>query len=448
MKLKKLKILLFVLVVETLHVKCSAFNDPHKLDIASFNVQVFGRKKMEDAMVRTTLPKIIRLYDLILIQEIRDSTGRAIVELLQLVNANEAVGSTKRYKMMLSERLGRSSSKEQYAMIYRVDWLEPTASYTYADPNDVFERQPFVVRFKSYKTGISDFAVMNIHTSPADAQVETSHLVDVYDDVRQKWQLDDVLIMGDFNADCKYINKWKEVKLATDKRFYWLIDDTRDTTTKSTDCTYDRIIVAGEKLIGSIVPLSANVLHYDQQFHLTQDQAEDLSDHYPVSVQIESTKLQNLHVSFSFEIRDGNAKNDMKENFMMVRKLLFRKTKRQRLAEQYNFKFHRWSNKQIGTRKGKSKTVVEKTVIGVSNAVACFEDFNKAFGTVVSEMQISTFHSIVKNEDPLRYVARGYGRYQTLYDYYKKKQEAVKYTIRLVCNLVNKVKADCWLVVA
>lgn len=50
--------------------------------------------------------------------------------------------------------------------------------------------------------------------------------------------------MGDMNADCGYLNKLnrKNNVLAKDPRFVWLIGDVVDTTTKSTNCAYDRFI--------------------------------------------------------------------------------------------------------------------------------------------------------------------------------------------------------------
>ena len=56
------------------------------------------------------LADIIRTYDVIAIQEIRDASQTALPALVDLVNAD---GS--QYDYVVSERLGRTSSKEQYA---------------------------------------------------------------------------------------------------------------------------------------------------------------------------------------------------------------------------------------------------------------------------------------------------------------------------------------------
>ena len=83
-----------------------------------------------------------------------------------------------------------------------------------------------------------------IHTAPSGAVSEIDHLADVYDDIVRRWNLDDVIILGDFNGGCSYVRKsaWERIRLATDRRFYWLFSDDVDTTVAKSDCPYDRYI--------------------------------------------------------------------------------------------------------------------------------------------------------------------------------------------------------------
>lgn len=89
---------------------------------------------------------------------------------------------------------------------------------------------------------VNDMAFVAIHTKPSAATQEIDNLVDVYDDVVQRWKMDNVVIMGDLNAACDYVKdtEWKNIRLANDKRFWWLIDDCQDTTIKGSRCAYDR----------------------------------------------------------------------------------------------------------------------------------------------------------------------------------------------------------------
>jgi len=86
--------------------------------------------------------------------------------------------------------------------------------------------------------------LIGVHIKPDKAVEEMEALVDVHAAVKRHWRTDDILIMGDLNADCRYASK-KDLgglKLRTDRRFSWLIDDDVDTTTGKSDCAYDRCV--------------------------------------------------------------------------------------------------------------------------------------------------------------------------------------------------------------
>ena len=52
------------------------------------------------------------------------------------------------------------------------------------------------------------------------------------------------MILGDFNSGCSYVrtSSWPKIRLATDRRFYWLIPNDADTTVGRSDCAYDRYV--------------------------------------------------------------------------------------------------------------------------------------------------------------------------------------------------------------
>lgn len=76
------------------------------------------------------LADIVRTYDVVAIQEIRDSSQTALPELVDLVNSD---GS--QYDYVVSERLGRTTSKEQYAYVYNSNTVSVSNAYTYPEPN-------------------------------------------------------------------------------------------------------------------------------------------------------------------------------------------------------------------------------------------------------------------------------------------------------------------------
>jgi len=94
------------------------------------------------------------------------------------------------------------------------------------------------------RAAVDELVLIGVHTDPDTAVDEMQALVDVHAAVSRRWNTDDVLIMGDLNADCRYASgrARRRLTLTTDSRFTWLIDDDVDTTTTSTDCTYDRSV--------------------------------------------------------------------------------------------------------------------------------------------------------------------------------------------------------------
>ncbi|XP_040009482.1 deoxyribonuclease-1-like 1 [Xiphias gladius] len=257
--------------------------------ICAFNLHHFGDSKAKKSAVMDTLTMIIARCDVCLLQEVRDLKGKALPQLLTRLNSFD---TEFKYHAVASERLGRSDSyKEQYVFVYRNDTVRVTDKYQYPDdqPGDVdaFSREPFVVRFEAPKTAIKDFVLIPQHTTPVNTTKELDALYDVLQIVKKMWKTENVMLLGDFNADCTYLAKKnrENVRLITEKNLVWLIEDKTDTTVRSTtSCTYDRIVVHGEAFAREIVPQSAKPFNFQTEYGLTEEQALEVSDHYPVEV--------------------------------------------------------------------------------------------------------------------------------------------------------------------
>ncbi|XP_015391254.1 deoxyribonuclease-1 [Panthera onca] len=257
------------------------------LRIAAFNIRTFGETKMSNATLSNYIVKILSRYDIAVIQEVRDSHLTAVGRLLDILNQDDPNA----FHYVVSEPLGRNSYKERYLYVFRPDQVSVLDSYQYDDGcepcgNDTFSREPAIVRFFSPLTEVREFAIVPLHAAPLDAVAEMDSLYDVYLDVRRKWDLEDVMLMGDFNAGCSYVvpSQWSSIRLRTSPAFQWLIPDTADTTATSTRCAYDRIVVAGTLLQHAIVPDSATPFNFQAAFGLSNQLAQAISDHYPVEV--------------------------------------------------------------------------------------------------------------------------------------------------------------------
>ncbi|XP_030634125.1 deoxyribonuclease-1-like 2 [Chanos chanos] len=260
------------------------------MKIAAFNIQKFGRSKISDPAVLSTLIKIISRYDITVILEVVDASGTSVDTLLEELNK---FNKKHHYTLQISSRLGRTRYKEQFMFLYRDDLVDLIGSYQYEDnkegEEDVFAREPYILRFRCLTTVLKDLVLMPVHTKPDASVKELDELYDVFLEVKKKWNTDNVMILGDFNADGSYVSnrEMKEIRIRTDKKFHWLIRDNVDTTTSiGNDNTYDRIVVYGDDMLNAIVPHSAKTFNFQQEFGLTEEEALKVSDHYPVEVEL------------------------------------------------------------------------------------------------------------------------------------------------------------------
>lgn len=261
------------------------------MKIAAFNVKNLGIKKVTDKTVVQYLTKILSRYSVVVVLEVVDKSGEAMKTLLEELNS---LRSSKKnpYLMVSSCPLGRDTYKEQFVCFYRKDEVALKACYQYADDRpgdkDVFAREPFALLFSCPTTAIKDPVLIPVHTKPEDSLKELDELHIVVQAVRENWGNDNIVILGDFNADGRYLSKKKlETIRIRSEGYHWLIQDDVDTTSSNhNDHTYDRIVVFGEKMLNAVVPGSATTFNFQKEFKLDDDTALSISDHYPVEVKL------------------------------------------------------------------------------------------------------------------------------------------------------------------
>uniref|UniRef100_A0A8C6SF75 Endonuclease/exonuclease/phosphatase domain-containing protein n=1 Tax=Neogobius melanostomus TaxID=47308 RepID=A0A8C6SF75_9GOBI len=262
------------------------------MKIASFNVRKFGRKKASDPNIIRILAKIVSRYDIILILEVVDISGSSIKILVDAINK---ANRKHHYTLQISSPLGRSRYKEQFMFLYRDDLMNLIGTYQFDDQKtlneDAFSRDPYILRFKCPTTELQDLVLIPVHTTPTESDNELDKLYDVFMDVKKKWKTDNIMILGDFNADGAYVSKkdMKKIRIRSDTNFHWLISDDEDTTASNkNDHTYDRIVVYGDDMLQAIVPKSAKPFNFQKAYGLSDELALDVSDHYPVEVALKS----------------------------------------------------------------------------------------------------------------------------------------------------------------
>lgn len=251
---------------------------PGVIKIASFNIQIFGRSKAGKAEVMEVLADIISRFDIVAIQEIRDKSGSAIKKLEVAI---DDLGSN--YDFIIGPRLGRTSSKEQYAFFYKTTSIQVEGAYTYNEAGiDSFHREPYIAKFKA-KNGSFDFVLINIHTDPDEATSEINALPLVITDAQNHFPEPDVILLGDLNADCKkgtkYFDENDNSSPLRQSGYTWQITNNMDTNVATSSCTYDRIITTST--VNQDYAGSSGVFRFDQHFELDCE-PKKVSDHYPV----------------------------------------------------------------------------------------------------------------------------------------------------------------------
>jgi len=215
--------------------------------ICTFNIQNFGKAKLNDSTRVNELATIIRKYDIVAVQEVSDVSGTLSSTFMEIVNQK----GRKSYQVACSERTGRQpddrSSQEQYAFYY------DTTLFTliglpklYPDTLfDFFAREPFVTTFKT-KSGDFCFTLVTVHTAPAEAVKEIGHLDDVANWVATRDESNgNIIILGDFNASCTYAkpNQLDQLRIR-DSSYFWVVPDNAKTNLSAkSDCAYDRIVI-------------------------------------------------------------------------------------------------------------------------------------------------------------------------------------------------------------
>ncbi|XP_054828160.1 deoxyribonuclease-1-like 1 [Eublepharis macularius] len=260
--------------------------------ICAFNTQRFAQGKADKADVMDIFVKILSRCDIAVLQEVMDAKGKAVPTLVAALNSFDSSGP---YNYLTSPLLGRGNYQERYVFIYRVHKTRLLDSYTYEDNHpdrlDVFAREPFIVRFTVPSKALPDVVLIPQHTMPSKAEAEIDALYDVFLDVQARWNTEEMIFLGDFNADCGYVAKkrWGQIRLRQQPGFHWLIGDKADSTVReNTRCAYDRIVVHGERCLGAVIPGSAQPFNFPKEYGLSEEEALKVSDHYPVEVELDT----------------------------------------------------------------------------------------------------------------------------------------------------------------
>jgi len=262
-----------------------------EIQIASFNIQVFGVSKSKKSKVMDVLAKIVRRFDVVAIQEVRSRDTTVIPNFVRRINANGAD-----FAYELGPRLGRSSSKEQYLFVYNRATIELIRGsvYTAKDPGDQMHREPLVARFRTVDVPTGQaftFTLVNIHTDPDETKQELNALDDVFRRVQKNGTgEDDIIILGDLNVNYKKLGELGRIP-----NIAWTVQDVMTNTRRNK--SYDNIVydrIATSEYLGR-----SGVMDIESEYGLTRKEALQVSDHLPVWATFSAIETGPVRVSRS-----------------------------------------------------------------------------------------------------------------------------------------------------
>ncbi|GHT95428.1 hypothetical protein FACS1894141_4010 [Spirochaetia bacterium] len=218
------------------------------------------------------LADIVSQADISAVQEVRSAGAEPVEALMALL--------PERYGYILGPREGRSTSKEQYWIIYDTAKLTVLEVDTWPDVDDIYERNPLAVYFQT--AGSFDFILIDNHIQPGNATTEINALPEVIAYYRNLWNEGDIMIVGDFNADGLYYDESLLSAVFPDDEYKIIITNDIDTTLASSDNTYDRFIITASAM--EDFAENYGVLRFDEvyDFDNLSITPKEISDHYPI----------------------------------------------------------------------------------------------------------------------------------------------------------------------
>lgn len=272
---KSVLIIVAVVVVLSLLYLYECKRDPvpqeQSITIASWNLKNIGKTKFNDPARIDIIIDILKNYDIIAIQEVKDITLQLPQQLIDKMNMD---GSN--YNVVASDRVGRNVF-EQYLFVYdddKIDAIPGTEGYG-IEPNDEFEREPYYAMFRA---GNFDFYLFTIHTKPSAVATEIPALCAAYLDLQNNTpDENDIILLGDFNGKAPGVTAGSYITMDAIAQIPNIIFIINEETNTRGGRAYDNIIFQGNYT--TEYSGSSGVSTFWLPYGLDEDQGFAISDH-------------------------------------------------------------------------------------------------------------------------------------------------------------------------
>ena len=245
--------------------------DPPDLELATWNIRILSDGS-RDATELALIAPIIDRYDLIAVQEVRDTA--VLDRLLALLPG---------WNYIVSGAVGNTVT-ERYAYFYREDFVTVLGTpHIFNDVGDDFLREPFVAHFRA---GAFDFTLVTIHVIYGSSVTERRAEVLLLDELvasvdSYNGNENDVILLGDFNLPADD-SAWQMINHAA-------VVGSNVMTTITDTSSYDNIWIDASDT-GEFLSL-IEIYRFDEVVFGNDDDAASLavSDHRPVAIELETS---------------------------------------------------------------------------------------------------------------------------------------------------------------
>jgi deoxyribonuclease-1-like protein len=245
------------------------------------------------------LARIVANFDLVAIQEVQSPQAMPVPRLVDLINRSGG-----RYDATVSEPIGHTTYREQYAFVWdttRIRML-PESAYVVRDnpyPDNRMHRPPMVASFETRTAAVMGrppfrFTIINVHTDPSQVSPKgDSNEMDVLDDVFlrvrdyefQVRQVMNVLLVGDLNVSTANLGQLGQIP--------GILSVVGNTPTNTAgNKTYDHILL--DQTITTEYTGVFGVIDYERDYGLSSEEAKRVSDHRPVWAEFSAYEMPPL----------------------------------------------------------------------------------------------------------------------------------------------------------
>lgn len=160
--------------------------------VASWNMLHLGSKAKDEA----SMVRIVSSFDLVAAQEVMS------IEAVEALRVGLSASTGEVWNAAASLKTGRHSYKEHYAFFWRQDAIYSASDpLMYEDPGDLFERNPFSMRFVD-KDGFA-FVFAQIHSiygkTKERREAEARTIAEYYQWLQRRYPETPIIMVGDFN---------------------------------------------------------------------------------------------------------------------------------------------------------------------------------------------------------------------------------------------------------